>query len=104
MKVEAGTRPQFAEFCVTLGQFYHKINSRINVIASGYKFIGVKPLPTEQALNDGIGYISEMMVISFSATVIVIEYNRSENKNAEKAKKTAEKEALDKKTLEDRCG
>ena len=53
MKAQADRHPIFSKICVSLGQNMHYITTKINVISSGYKFIGVKPLDHETALKDG---------------------------------------------------
>jgi len=61
-------------------------------LASGYKFVGVKPLAADEALVKGVEYISEFLVIGASTTIIMIEFTRSENKNAIKAAQAKAKE------------
>jgi hypothetical protein len=73
MKKEAPKRPRFSKLCVGIGQGVHSMFSRLNVLASGYKFVGVKPLPVDEALVKGVEYLSEFMVISASTTIIMIE-------------------------------
>ena len=51
----------------------HKLTSRINVLASGYKFVGVKPIPEETALKDGIEYLAEWSVFSVAGGIIIFE-------------------------------
>ena len=48
IKIEASRHPRFSVYCTSLGQAVHHISSRINILASGYKFFGVKPLPPEE--------------------------------------------------------
>jgi hypothetical protein len=74
----------------------------MNVIASGYKFLGVKPLPKEEAVDLGISYISDGVIISLGAAIIITEYQRGEAKNQAKAAKAAAKEAADKAYIESR--
>lgn len=64
--------------------------------------IGVKPLAAEDALSKGVNFLSESVVFSIAAGLIILEYNRSEAKNAEKARKAAEKEAKEAQYLENR--
>ncbi len=103
MKVEAVKHPatigKWAEF---LGQTAHQIEKRLNVLAAGYKFLGVKPLPQEEALNNGIGFISEGLVISITACIIIIEYKRSADSAAEKAIIAAAEKAESRRLLEAR--
>ncbi len=102
IKVEAKKHPRFSSLCISLGQFTHQITSRLNVLASGYKIIGVSSLPEEEALSRGINFLSETFVFSVAGTIIVVEYARSEAKNAEKAKKAQEAEQEFRQYLEDK--
>ena len=93
-KAQSQKEPRLAKFFMDVGQRMHYVQSRINVIASGYKFVGVKPLPNDQALNDGAGTISELLVLSLSATIVIYEYQKSAIKDRDKANAlNAEKQA-----------
>jgi hypothetical protein len=102
LKVEAASRPALREFCEKIGNKVHYIYSRMNVVASGYKFVGVKPLAPEVALNDGISTLSETLVVGFSAFVVIVDYSRSATSNAEKAEKAAEDKRRTQEELEAR--
>lgn len=102
LKFEASRLPAFYKASVRAGQASHYMSSRINVFASGYKFLGVKPLPVDEALDVGVSYLADGIVIFLGATVIIIEYKRGEAKNAVKAEKAAAKELADKLALEAR--
>lgn len=93
MKVEAKKHPNFMTACIAIGQFSHQITSRLNILASGYKILGVKPLPEEDALSRGVNFLSESFVFLVGGTIIVVEYSRSEAKSAIKAEQQAQKEA-----------
>ena len=93
MKAQAQKEKRLADIFCHMGQSLHYVSSRINVIASGYKFVGVKPLPADQALNDGVGVFSEMLVLSISATLVVYEYERSANKEIIKNEKLSAEKA-----------
>ena len=67
MKAQASKHPIFSRICVNLGQTMHYIATRINVVSSGYKFIGVKPLDQETALKDGARHL-----FSYSTTCLII--------------------------------
>ena len=43
------------------------------MLASGYKFVGVKPLAADEALSKGVEYLSEFLVITASTSIILIE-------------------------------
>jgi len=73
MKVESSKHPNFSNVCITVGQFSHYINTRINVFATGFKFVGVKPLENEKALSEGIGFLSEAVVFTVAGGIIIYE-------------------------------
>ena len=52
----------------------HQVNSRINVMSAGYKFIGAKPLPDDIAMKDGSGMIAESIVFGVAGAIVVYEY------------------------------
>ncbi len=93
MKVEAKKHPLFMSICTHIGEFSHQITSRVNVLASGYKILGIKPLPEDEALSRGVNFLSESFVFLVGGTIIVVEYQRSEAKSAVKAEQQAQKEA-----------
>lgn len=72
----------------------------MNVLASGYKILGVNPLPEEEALARGINFLSESFVFVVAGSIIIIEYARSEAKSALKAQQAAEAEAQFRQYLE----
>ena len=74
IKNEAKKYPTIDYVCVSAGNWVHYCYARINVAAMGYKFVGVKPLPHDQALSDGVSFLAEAFVIGFSAAVVVIDY------------------------------
>lgn len=87
---------------MNIGQTSHYLQSRVNVFASGYKFLGVKPLPADEAMEVGVSYLADGIVIFLGATIIIIEYSRGEAKNRIKAEKAAASEAESKAILEAR--
>lgn len=102
LKVEAKNRPLLGRLCQGVGDGWHYMNSRGNVVASGYKFVGVKPLPVLEAVNDGAGILAEGLVVGFSVFAVVVESRRSANSNAMKAEKAAEEKRRDAQALEER--
>lgn len=59
-------------------------------------------MPAEDAISKGINFLSETVVFTVAGTIIILEYRRGEAKNLEKARKAAEKEAEDKRELNQR--
>lgn len=41
IKQEAANHPRISRWTIALGQFSHNITARLNVLASGYKLVGV---------------------------------------------------------------
>ena len=102
LKFEAGRNPKFFAFSLDIGQKTHYLSSRVNVIASGYKFLGVKPLGDDEAVDLGVSYIADGVVVAIGATIIIVEYMRSEAKSKAKADKADAVEAELKAALEAR--
>lgn len=96
------TRPRLADFFASCGNAVNYVYSRSNVIAAGHKFVGVKPLPRDQAIADGVSILSETIVVGFSTGVIIIDSMRSSRANAIKAEKAAEEKKQDAIALEQR--
>ena len=79
MKAEASKHPNFSKFCIDLGQRVHQISSKVNVLSSGYKFVGAKALTEDVALSDGIGFVSEFVVFSVAGAIIIVEVHNPPN-------------------------
>ena len=92
MKNESKYYPLLDRSFSGLANAVHYTNVRVNVLASGYKFISLRPLPHDRALAEGVAIFSEGLVLVFSGLVIVVEFNRSAKKSAASAAKAAEKE------------
>lgn len=102
MKSEASKHPTFSSLCANIGQVQHRLMSRINVLTSGYKFVGVKPLEHDVAFARGVELLAEVMVVSISGGIIMVEFWRSEKKAAIKSAQAAEKEARIEQELNER--
>jgi hypothetical protein len=99
IKTEVAKYPRASRGCIWVGQQSHQVLSRVTVFANGYRFIGAKPLPEEQALKDGVDFLSETVLFMIAGGLLVFEYQRGENKNALKAVAAAKKEKEDKQDL-----
>lgn len=102
MKKDARKFERFSNLCVSIGQLLHQGSSRVTAFASGFKIKEINPLSEEDALARGISFLSETMVFSVAGGIIIIEFVRSEQKNAEKAEQTKQKEAEFRQYLEDK--
>lgn len=72
LKVEAQKRERVGNFVASVGQSIHYVTTRINVFATGYKFIGVKPLPRDDALSEGVTFLSESFLLIIAGSIIII--------------------------------
>lgn len=90
LRTEAEKRPSFHAVSELVGQATNVLSSRINVYASGYKFLGVKPLSPKDAMELGVSYIADGIIIFLGGGIIITEYLRSEASNAIKSVKAAE--------------
>jgi optic atrophy 3 protein len=88
--------------CASIGQVIHQVMTRINVVSSGYRFVGVKPLPTEEAIAKGASFMSETIIFGVAGAVTTFEWLRTEDQKAKKEAEKAIKSAQEKKDLLDR--
>jgi len=102
MKTEAKRKAKFSSLCIFVGQQSHQITSRLTALASGFRVLTINPLAEEEALSQGISFLSEFFVFSVAGGIIIIEFARSELKNAQKAEQTVKAEAEFRQYLEDR--
>jgi optic atrophy 3 protein len=70
---------------VRIGQLNHNITSRMEIWSAGYKIRTISPIAEEKALKEGTEFVGEFFVLSVSITLVILEYNRSAQKEAEKA-------------------
>lgn len=61
-------------------------------MAKGYRVLSIDPLAEEEALARGVDLLSEIFIFSVAGSIMIIEYARSEAKNAEKAVELRRKE------------
>lgn len=55
------------------------------IFDSGYRVVGVNPLPVEEALTNGVAIASEFIVFCVAGTILVVEYKMSERSSSAKA-------------------
>jgi hypothetical protein len=102
LKKEAKRFKSFSTFCIGAGQLTHQVSSRFTALAQGYRVKEINPLPEEDALARGISFVSESFLFLVAGGIIVIEFNRSEEKNAIKAEAAKRKEEEFRQYLEER--
>lgn len=102
LKKEAKRFQNFSNVCVSVGQLTHQFSSRATALASGFRVKEINPLPDEEALARGISFVSETFMFLVAGGIIVIEFNRSEEKNAQKAAAAKQKEEEFRQYLEER--
>jgi hypothetical protein len=60
------------------------------------KFVGVQPLPREEAMHTGVNTLSEVFVFSVAVICLIADVQYSDMKNAVKAQKQQEKDRMEK--------
>eukprot|EP01035_Chromulina_nebulosa_P022791 gene22791-29510_t len=66
LKQQANKNERTNESLISFGQLLHRLSSRLTVFVSGYRFLGVKPLPNEEALSKAVVFISESVVFTLA--------------------------------------
>lgn len=84
IKTPAMESELLSRLSVRIGQAGHYTNTYLSVKASGYKVKSIKPLEYSDALNNGIGILSEFFVFFVGGSLLVIEVIRNENNNNKK--------------------
>lgn len=69
---------------------------------SRYKFVGVRPLPEEEALAKGANFLSEVFIFSVAGLVITLEVWRSDSQSAQKSAAAKAQEAEKSRILDQR--
>jgi Optic atrophy 3 protein (OPA3) len=72
----------------------------MEIWSAGYKIRTISPITEEKALKEGSEFVGEFFVLSVSITLLVLEYNRSANKDAEKAEMQRVEAAAERKELQ----
>ena len=68
-----------------VGQASHSLTSRMTIWSAGYKVRNIQALPSDKAVQTGSELVGESFVLVVSAGIIIYEYNRSKQKELEKA-------------------
>ena len=84
---------------IGIGQTTHTITSRMTIWSAGYQVRSITPLEPEKALKDGAEFLGESIVFLVSGTVVVWEYNRSNEKARLKEEKVREEERQQREAL-----
>lgn len=84
VKHEFSRFPITQRFLIRIGQTSHAITSRMTIWSAGFKVRSITPLEPDKALSLGADLIGESVVLLVSGGVVVVEYNRSKDKEKEK--------------------
>ncbi len=74
-----------------VGQASHSLTSRMTIWSAGYKVRNIQALPSDKAVQTGSELVGESFVLVVSAGIIIYEYNRSKQKELEKAEQASAK-------------
>lgn len=83
-----------------MSSFYSYFYSKFFI--ERYKFVGVKPLPEEEALAKGANFLSEAFIFSVAGIVMTLEVWRSDYQSSVKAAAAKVQEAEKNKILDER--
>lgn len=100
IKVEFSRYEVTQRLLVRVGQLNHNITSRMSMWSAGYTVREIKPLSVEKAVKEGSEFVGEFFVLGVSIGTLLFEYNRSLNKEAEKAEKKRAEAAAERKDLQ----
>jgi len=101
-KKYAHTSPALQGLCMSLGRFWNRGTTRINMMTLGHKVKKVKPLSDEDAIIKGADLLGEGIVYSAAVAAVFLEYRRKDIEADEKKQKALEKEAAQQAALEAR--
>jgi hypothetical protein len=98
VKARSKTHPTLKSFCHLIGQKQHDWLYRFHMSYRGIGNYTVKPLPKDQAIENGANVIGELILFSVALGVASFEYTRSANsskiKEALQQQKEREKEQV----------
>ncbi|KNC84707.1 hypothetical protein SARC_03081 [Sphaeroforma arctica JP610] len=82
--------PVLRGIIVRAAQSFHRLDLRIRLRWQGAKATNIKPLSEAKALQTGADVFSELFVYGIASTVLLYEYKRSSEKEANKDRQLAE--------------
>jgi hypothetical protein len=92
IKHEFGRYQITQRILIGIGQTNHAVTSRLTIWSAGYRVRSITPLEPEQAMKEGAEFVGESIVFLVSGSVVVWEYNRSNEKARQKELKVREEE------------
>ncbi|OZJ02278.1 hypothetical protein BZG36_05063 [Bifiguratus adelaidae] len=83
IKTQAKQHPSFNQFCINVAQFTHRVEMNLKMSFLGYKKEVIRPLNDKRAVEAGANFLSESILFTVAAALILAESTRSaiSNKN-----------------------
>lgn len=91
IKHEFSRYPFSQRILISIGQSAHQLTSRMTIWSSGYKVRSISHLEDEKAMATGAEFVGEGFVLLVSGSIVVYEYNRSNQSAADKDREKQEK-------------
>lgn len=91
IKHEFSRYPFSQRILISIGQSSHQLTSRMTIWSSGYKVRSISHLEDEKAMATGAEFVGEGFVLLVSGSIVVYEYNRSNQSAADKDREKQEK-------------
>jgi septin family protein len=86
---------------ISIGQFTHKMTTRMTIWSAGYKVRSIQPLEKEAALSAGAEFVGEAFIFTVGGAAVVWEYNKSKEKERAKEEENRVREKLQEERLND---
>ncbi|CAI5726972.1 unnamed protein product [Peronospora destructor] len=102
IKARSKAHPFLNFACFRLGQQVHCITMKLHMGFRDISSYTIKPLPTDQAVEQGADLIGEIVVFSVALGVASLEYSRSAASTRAKEAKQKEQQLQEKREMEER--
>mmetsp|Transcript_4298 Transcript_4298/g.8229 ORF Transcript_4298/g.8229 Transcript_4298/m.8229 type:complete len:172 (-) Transcript_4298:136-651(-) len=89
------------DMLVSIGQFTHKMTTRMTIWSAGYKVRSIQPLEKEAALAAGADFVGEAFIFVVGGAVVVWEYDKSKEKERAKEEENKTRERRQEERLDD---
>jgi membrane protein involved in colicin uptake len=86
---------------ISLGQFTHRMTTRMTIWSAGYKVRSIQPLEKEAALAAGAEFVGEAFIFTVGGAVVVWEYDKSKEKERVKEEDNKMRERRQEERLHD---
>lgn len=86
---------------ISIGQFTHRMTTRMTIWSAGYKVRSIQPLEKEAALAAGAEFVGEAFIFAVGGALVVWEYDKSKEKERAKEEGNKMREQMQEERLND---